>query len=157
MIPNEGMLNRDIIFHSLYFLFLLLISIEPKLYLSHHIIHLSVVQAFYDFFSFQSIARNNFFYSVFFSTTFINIPPYGHNDTMHPDNLFFSTLTSFILMENKPDSHNISVVWHFGKGTWLKFSRGRLVNLSKLFYFSYPQLYKMRKLDWIISKIADIF
>ena len=57
---------------------------------------------------------------------------------------------------NLPE-YNISVVWHFGKNTWLKFRRGRLVNSGKLLYFSYPQLHKMRKLDQIISKIAAIF
>lgn len=98
-----------------------------------------------------------YFILCFFSPIFINIHPYGHNDTLHPDNFFFLTLTSFILMEKKPDSHNISVVWHFGKNTWLKFRRGRLVNLGKLLYFSYPQLHKMRKLDQIISKIAAVF
>lgn len=44
----------------------LLISVVPKFDLSYHIIHLPVIQTFYDFFSSQSIARNNFFYTVFF-------------------------------------------------------------------------------------------
>lgn len=61
--------------------------------------------------------------------------------TLHSVNLFLLTLPSFVLMESKLDSHNIRAIWHFGKDTWLKFRKGRLVNLGKLFYFSYPYFY----------------
>lgn len=61
--------------HHLSFLHspLSLISVDHKFDLSRHIIHLSVIQAFYDFSPLQSIARNNFLYSVqfFFSFPFL--------------------------------------------------------------------------------------
>lgn len=88
------MLNLDIIFHSLYPT-LILISVVPKFDLSHRIIHLPVIQAFYDYYLLQSIARDSFFYSIlFFSIFFLtNILPYRHNDTLHPENLSFFILT----------------------------------------------------------------
>lgn len=48
----------------------LLISVVQKFDLSHYIIHLPVIQAFYDFFSSQSIDRNNFLYTVGFFFSF---------------------------------------------------------------------------------------
>lgn len=48
-----------------------LIPVEPKFDLSHHIIHLSVIQAFYDSSLLQSTARNNFLYSAVFFFPFL--------------------------------------------------------------------------------------
>lgn len=121
----------------------LLISVVPKFDLSYHIIHLPVIQTFYDFFSSQSIARNNFFYTVFFFffSIFTSIPLHRHNDILHPENLFLLTLTFLILMENKPNSHYIRVLWDSEKGTWMKYKRYRTMNLGKPFYFSEPYFY----------------
>lgn len=74
-----------------------LIPVEPKFDLSHHIIHLSVIQAFYDSSLLQSTARNNFLYSAGFFFPFlltflhIGIMTHRHNDTLHPENLFLLT------------------------------------------------------------------
>lgn len=75
--------------------------------LSHHIIHLPVIQTY---FFFQSISRNNFYYSVFFFLfIFTKIPSYRHDDALHREN--FLTLTFCILMENKPDYYYVRTIF----------------------------------------------
>lgn len=81
--------------------------------LSHHMIHLPVLQAY---FFFPSISRNNFYYSVFFFLfIFTKILSYRHDDALHPEN--FLTLTFFILMESKPDSYYVRTIWYSRKDT----------------------------------------
>lgn len=94
------MLNLDIIFHSLYFTSPLGLNSTKILFISSY--YLSCCHSSFLISSpfSQLLGITSFLLRELFSI-FANICPHRHNDTLHPEKLFFLTLTSFILMENK--------------------------------------------------------
>lgn len=100
------------------------------------------LKPFMIFFSFQSIARNSFFYSMFFFFFILtNIPPRRHNDILHPEKplIFNSNLPFFSWKVNL-----ILIIWGqqgiLGK-TQLTFRIDWRQHWSKSLYFSDLQFY----------------
>jgi hypothetical protein len=122
-----------------------------------HLITLFICLSFKLFMIFSlsvNCGDNLFSAGLFFFFHFYYHPCTQHNDTLPPENLFFLTLNSFILVENKPDSHYSTAVWYSGKDTWLKIRRA----VSWIWRNPFTALIlsfiicKMKKLKWMLFK-----